>query len=204
MKRFASLVVFVLLFCLLAAAKGLEKGRLFLSTQAGVTSRNGSTFQLKLESSISRSFSLGFSFEQSQYADKIYSMLNPGYVLDNVYAENTYALIGRTPFMNSQSFFLEAAYHLTFIPVKRLDVFTGLGIGLDIDSGRSIWKPQLDDQRNIVYKRSKSYDLSERLFTGLTFFLTEKIGVGGRFTIHHNPWMGSMTSAMLGATFRLK
>lgn len=204
MKRFALMVVLVFLFCFLSMGRGLEKGQLFLSTQAGVTTHYGSTFQLKLDSQISRSFSLGFSFAQRKYADRIYSLLNPEYVPTDHYAGNTYLLPGRSPFNNSQSFSLEVAYHFTFIPVKRLDVFTGLGIGLDIDSGRSVWSTQLNDQGNFVHKSSRSYDLSQQLFTGLNFFITEKIGLAGRFNIHHNPWIGSVASVMLGATFRLK
>jgi hypothetical protein len=204
MKRFVVMAVWILLFCFLAMGKDLEKGQLLLSTQAGVTSQNGSSFQLKLDSPISRSFSVGFSFEQRRYADKIYPYLNPDYVLVDDYAENLYLLTDRSAFRNSQSFCLEAAYHFTFIPVKRLDIFTGLGIGMDIDSGRSVWSAQNNDQGELAYKSSRSYDLSEKLFAGLDFFVTEKIGLGGRFSVHHNPWLGSVTSAMLGATFRLK
>ncbi len=204
MKRFALMVVAVLLFCLLGMGKSLEKGQLFLSTQAGITSQYGSTFQLKLDSPISRSFSLGFSFAQRKYENKIYALVIPEYVPTDDYTENTYLQTACSPFDNSQSFSLELAYHFTFIPVKRLDVFTGLGLGMDIESSRTVWSAHVDDQGGFTFKNSRSYDLSEQIFTGLNFFLTDKIGLAGRFNIRHNPLVGTVTSATLGATFRLK
>ena len=204
MKRLTVIAVLFFSFCLLSMGRSLEKGQLFFSTQAGVTAQYGSIFQLKLDSPISRSFSLGFSFEQRKYADRMYSLINPEYVPTDGYPENTYLLAGRSPANISQSFSLEAAYHFTFIPLKRLDVFTGVGIGLDIDSGRSGWSTQLDDQGKFVHKSSRGYDFSQQIFAGLNFFLTEKIGLAGRFSVHHNPLLGSVTSAMLGAAFRLK
>jgi hypothetical protein len=204
MKRFALMAVLVLSFYLLTMGKSLEKGQLFLSTQAGVTARNGSTFQLKLDSPISRSFSLGFSFEQRKYPNKVYSLIDPEYGSTEDLPENTYLLPGYSPSNNSQSFSLEAAYHFTFIPLKSLDVFTGLGIGLDIDSGRSGWNTRIDDQGQFVHKSSRGYDFSQQLFTGLNFFITEKIGLTGCFSIRRNPLIGSVSSATLGATFRLK
>jgi hypothetical protein len=204
MKRLVLLAVFVLLSSLLTVASDLEKGQLLLSTQAGVTSRSGSAYQFKLESPVSRSFTLGVSYEQRRYASSASLLLNPEFILDGGYAENTYLLARNSPFVNSQSFFLEGAYHFTFIPLKRLDAFAGLGIGLDIEGGRSVWKPEAAGQGGITYKSANSYDLAEKLFTGFNYFFTEKIGLGGRFTLHHNPWTGTVPSAMVGATFKLK
>ncbi len=188
-----------------ATAEGFAKGQLFISAYGGFVPAAGSDwdvlYNLCFESAVSREVSIGFAYSQKQShaGENMDQLAIP--LLSSVTGNPdglTYANI------TTRLFCLEGKYHFAVDRLRRLDLFCGAGLGLELNKDNSLHF-ELDGQELLItYIDKNRYYLVANFFGGGSFYIADNLALGAKAGYQYSGISGYDTVLSLGITFRIK
>ncbi|TFG79672.1 MAG: hypothetical protein E4H23_05100 [Chrysiogenales bacterium] len=187
-----------------AMDESFAKGQLFISAYAGFVPAAANNwdvmYNLCFESAISRDVSLGFAYSQKQsHAGENQDRLAiPFPARTTETDELTYANI------TTRLFCLEGKYHFAFTRLRRLDLFCGAGLGLELNKDNSLHFIYANQELVITYTDKNHYYLVANFFGGGQYYFAENLALAAKAGYQYSGISGYDAVLSLGITFRIK
>ncbi|MCJ7526007.1 MAG: hypothetical protein MUP71_12420 [Candidatus Aminicenantes bacterium] len=187
-----------------AMDESFAKGQLFISAYAGFVPAAANNwdvmYNLCFESAISRDVSLGFAYSQKQsHAGENQDRLAiPFPARTTETDELTYANI------TTRLFCLEGKYHFAFTRLRRLDLFCGAGLGLELNKDNSLHFIYANQELLITYMDKNHYYLVANFFGGGQYYLADNLALAAKAGYQYSGISGYDAVLSLGIAFRIK
>jgi hypothetical protein len=188
-----------------AMDEAFTKGQLFISAYAGFVPATGNNwdvmYNLCFESAINQNVSIGFAYSQKQShagedQDRLPIPLPAGPSGET--DELTYANI------TTRLFCLEGKYHLAFPRLRRLDLFCGAGVGLELNKDNSLHFVLSGQELVITYVDKNHYYLVANFFGGAGYYLAENLALAVKAGYQYSGISGYDAVLSLGILFRIR